>query len=409
MEETSYRVYGYRWIVLLFYSLFHAVMQMLWITFAPITGDAAKFYGVSALEIGLLAMSFMIVYIFISVPASWAIDTYGIRKGVGIGAVLTGIFGFTRGYFGDNYTMVLISMIGIAVAQPFLLNSVTAMAARWFPLKERATAAGIAVLAQFIGIIVAMAVTPFLKNSYGIPGMLNIYGIITVVCIICYLIFVKEAPPTPPAESDIERVLVFDGMKHIFKLRDMILLITLFFIGLGIFNAITTWIEQMIAPRGFDEIQAGTLGALLMVGGIFGCLVLPPLSDKLRRRKIFIVICVILTVPGLIGLTFVTNYALLLVSGFILGFFFMPAGPIIYQYSAEISYPAPEATSQGLLVLAGQISGIIFIFGMDMFKTETGSMTPFLIAMIVLAMVNIILAFTLKESTMIEEAQKQSG
>ena len=113
--------------------------------------------------------------------------------------------------------------------------------------------------------------------------------------------------------------------------------------------------------------------------------------------------------PGLIGLTFVANYTLLLVSGFILGFFFMPAGPIIYQYSAEISYPAPEATSQGLLVLAGQISGIIFIFGMDMFRTETGSMTPFLIAMIVLAVVNIILAFTLKESAMIEKAQKQSG
>ena len=409
MEEKSYRVYGYRWIVLLFYSLFHAIMQMLWITFAPITGDAAKFYGVSALEIGLLAMSFMIVYIFVSVPASWAIDTYGIRKGVGVGAVLTGIFGFTRGYFGDNYTMVLISMIGIAVAQPFLLNSVTAMAARWFPLKERATAAGIAVLAQFIGIIVGMAATPFLKNSYGIPGMLKIYGIITVVCIICYLIFVREAPPTPPAESDIERVLVFDGLKHIFKLRDMILLITLFFIGLGIFNAITTWIEQMIAPRGFNEVQAGTLGALLMVGGIVGCIILPPLSDKFRRRKIFIVICVILTVPGLIGLTFVTSYALLLASGFILGFFFMPAGPIIYQYSAEISYPAPEATSQGLLMLAGQISGIIFIFGMDMFRTESGSMTPFLIAMIVLAMVNILLAFTLKESAMIEKAQEQSG
>ena len=408
MEEKSYRVYGYRWIVLLFYSLFHAIMQMLWITFAPITGDAAKFYGVSALEIGLLAMSFMIVYIFVSVPASWAIDTYGIRKGVGVGAVLTGIFGFMRGYFGDNYTMVLISMIGIAVAQPFLLNSVTAMAARWFPLKERATAAGIAVLAQFIGIIVGMAATPFLKNSYGIPGMLKIYGIITVVCIICYLIFVREAPPTPPAESDIERVLVFDGLKHIFKLRDMILLITLFFIGLGIFNAITTWIEQMIAPRGFNEVQAGTLGALLMVGGIVGCIILPPLSDKFRRRKIFIVICVILTVPGLIGLTFVTSYALLLASGFILGFFFMPAGPIIYQYSAEISYPAPEATSQGLLMLAGQISGIIFIFGMDMFRTESGSMTPFLIAMIVLAMVNILLAFTLKESAMIEKAQEKS-
>lgn len=404
MQESGYTVYGYRWIVLLFYSLIQAVMQMLWITFAPITGDAAKFYGVSALQIGILAMSFMIVYIFISVPASWAIDTYGIRKGVGLGVILTGIFGYFRGFFGDSYTMVLVAMIGIAVAQPFILNSVTALTAKWFPLKERATAAGIAVLAQFLGIIVGMAVTPHLTIEYGIPGMLNIYGIITVVCVILFLIFMREKPPTPPAAVVTERVLVFDGLKHIFKLRDMILLITLFFIGLGIFNAVTTWIEQMIAPRGFSIVQAGTLGALLMAGGIVGCFVIPPLSDKFRRRKLFIIICMAGTVPGLIGITLITNYGLLLASGFVLGFFFMSAGPVGYQYSAEISYPAPEATSQGLLLLAGQISGIIFIFGMDMFRTETGSMTPFLLVMIVLAAINVVLAFLMKESAMIEAA-----
>jgi hypothetical protein len=81
----------------------------------------------------------------------------------------------------------------------------------------------------------------------------------------------------------------------------------------------------------------------------------------------------------------------------------MSVGPIMYQYSAEITRPAPEATSQGLLTLSGQISGIIFIFGMDMFRTGSGSMTPFLLVMIALASVNIILAFLLKESSMIEE------
>jgi len=85
----------------------------------------------------------------------------------------------------------------------------------------------------------------------------------------------------------------------------------------------------------------------------------------------------------------------------------MSVGPVVYQYSAEVSYPAPEATSQGLLVLAGQISGIIFIFGMDMFRTESGSMTPFLLVMIALAVVNIVLAALLKESKMIEAAHEQ--
>ncbi len=47
MEQVKYQVYGYRWIVLLVYAFIQAVMQMLWITFAPITGDAAAFYQVT--------------------------------------------------------------------------------------------------------------------------------------------------------------------------------------------------------------------------------------------------------------------------------------------------------------------------------------------------------------------------
>ena len=74
-----------------------AINQLLWITFAPITGSAAAYYGVTDLSIGLLSMSFMIVYIIVSIPASWVIDTYGLRVAVGVGAALTGIFGLLRG------------------------------------------------------------------------------------------------------------------------------------------------------------------------------------------------------------------------------------------------------------------------------------------------------------------------
>ena len=135
-----------------------------------------------------------------------------------------------------------------------------------------------------------------------------------------------------------------------------------------------------------------------MAGGIVGCLMVPTLSDKFRRRKLPVNVCLIASLPGLIGLTFVTSYSALLISGFCLGFFFMSIGPVIFQYGTEIGYPAPEATSQGVLMLAGQISGIIFIFGMDMFRTESGSMTPFLLGMIALWLLNILLSFILKES-----------
>jgi len=98
MKDKSYTVYRYRWAILLVYMLAVAFNQLLWITFAPITGRAAEYFQVSDLSIGILSMSFMIAYLVVSIPASWVIDTYGFRVAVGIGAALTGIFGLMRGF-----------------------------------------------------------------------------------------------------------------------------------------------------------------------------------------------------------------------------------------------------------------------------------------------------------------------
>jgi len=65
MSNTDFKVYRSRWIMLIVYMCMVAVNQLLWITFAPITGDATKYYGVSDLRIGILSMCFMIVYIVV--------------------------------------------------------------------------------------------------------------------------------------------------------------------------------------------------------------------------------------------------------------------------------------------------------------------------------------------------------
>ena len=89
MSTTTFKLYGYRRVVLAGFMLAVAFSQLLWITFASITGPAAAYYGVSDLSIGLLSMSFMIAYLFLALPASWVIDAYGFRAAVGIGVVLT--------------------------------------------------------------------------------------------------------------------------------------------------------------------------------------------------------------------------------------------------------------------------------------------------------------------------------
>ena len=44
MEQEKPKVYGYRWLVLSAFGLIALMTQVLWITFAPITSEAARFY-----------------------------------------------------------------------------------------------------------------------------------------------------------------------------------------------------------------------------------------------------------------------------------------------------------------------------------------------------------------------------
>ena len=41
-----------------------------------------------------------------------------------------------------------------------------------------------------------------------------------------------------------------------------------------------------------------------------------------------------------------------------------------FQYAAEISYPAPESTSQGILLWVGQLTGMIFVAGMSIRENQ---------------------------------------
>jgi cyanate permease len=400
LAEKSMKLYGYRWFMLLVFMFIAGMTQLLWITFAPITGSAAQFFGTSDMSVGLLSMCFMVVYIIVVLPAAWVIDTYGFRVAVGIGALLTAIFAMTRGIFASSYWIVFASQIAIAIGQPFIIGSITKVAARWFPINERATAAGLGTLALYIGILAAMILTPGLTVKYGIQGMLIIYGIVSVAAAITFVVFAREKPPTPPCPpGHEERVLMFDGLKKMLRQKDFVLLLVIFFIGLGMFNSVSTWIENIVRPRGFSISQAGMLGGLMLIGGIVGAIVMPLFSDKYRKRKVFILVSLIGLTPGLIGMTFFASYLPLLCSGFVFGFFLLSAGPIGFQYGAEITYPAPEGTSNNLLLVMGQISGIVFIFGMDMLKAPgTGSMTASLLMLVGLTLLSIILCIMLKES-----------
>ena len=371
----QYRVYGYRWVVLAVFMLANISIQVLWISYAPITSLAAKYYGVSDLAIGILAMSFMIAFIPLSLPAAWVIDTRGFRLAVGFGVVMMAVFGIARGLVGTNYTLVLLSTIGIAVGQPFLLDAWTKVPANWFAQSERATAVGLITLASMLGIALGMAITPVLADSVSIATVQLVYGLVAAVSAVAFLALARERPATPPCPPGMdERALMLDGLRHALRVKPFLVMLGVAFIVMSAFNGVTTWVEEIIHPRGFSPTDAGIMGALMLLAGIIGAVVLSALSDRQGKRIRFMVIALVATVPGMLGIAFVSSTLLLFAFAAVLGFFLVAVLPIGMQYAAEITNPTPEGTSNGLIQLCGQVS-VVYVYIMAALRTADGSFT----------------------------------
>jgi MFS family permease len=377
----SYRVYGYRWVVLGVFMLVNVLIQVLWISYAPIIADAAGYYGVSHQMVSLLAMVFMIAFIPLSLPAAWVIDSRGFRTAVGFGVVMMGVFGVVRGLAGDSYPLVLASTVGIAVAQPFLLDSWTKVPANWFPANERATAVGLITLASMLGVAVGMALSPVLAGMMAISEMQLIYGVAAAVSAVAFLLIARERPVTPPGPAEAEvRALMLDGLKHALTVKPFLVILAVAFVIMGVFNGVTTWVGDIILPRGFGATDAGILGALMLVAGVIGAVVLSALSDKQGRRIRYLVLTLTLAIPSLIGVAFVSTAVLLYASAAALGFFIVGALPIGMQYAAEVTFPTPEGTSNGLVQLFGQCS-VVFVYVMGPLRTGSGSFAVSLLLM----------------------------
>ncbi len=396
--ESNFKLYPTRWIVLAVFMFINLTIQILWISYAPITGIAAKFYNVTDLQIGFLAMSFMIAFIPLSIPASWLIDTIGFKSSVSIGAAIMGIFGLARGLIGNSYVVVLICTFGIAAAQPFLLNTLTKVAANWFGVKERATAVGLATLSGLVGTALGMVLTPILIETMSIIQIQLIYGGLAAFTALIFIVFSKDKPPTAPCPPGMEtRSLMLDGLKSAFRVKEFWLYLLIFFIGMGIFNGISTWVENIVRPRGFSAIDAGTMRALILGGGLLGAVVIPNFSDRNGKRTPFILLGLLCAIPGLIGIAFAQTQLLLFVSAFALGFFLISTGPVGMQYVAEITYPTPEGTSNRLIQLFGQAS-VVFVYIMEAMKTTNGDFLPSLLLSLVLLVVSSGVILFMKDS-----------
>jgi len=380
--EEKYGNYRYRWVVLAAFMFIAALTQLMWLNYAPITTQTESLMGVSEFKVVLLATMFPLIYIPVSIPAGFIIDRKGFRFAVMIGAFLTAAFSFLR-LFADSYALVLIGMIGISVGQPFVLNSITKMVSTWFSTEESALANGLGTLSLFLGMIVALALTPALLKGFGegdissLRLVVLIYSLAALAGFILFALFGKARPPRPPKRTEGEALgedvaINMKSLRSLFGLHNFRVLCVIIFIGNGSFVGLMQLIEKIMEPKGIDTTTAGNIGAVMVVAGVAGCIVIPLLSDKFMRRKPFLLLAALVAAPTLFLVGALESTLLIFIVGGVLGFFLLSALPVLLAFAEETTGAHLTGTATSMLLLLGNAGGVVITLAMEGLKSATG-------------------------------------
>ncbi|PTL79147.1 MFS transporter [Vitiosangium sp. GDMCC 1.1324] len=394
-----------RWAVLGAYTLVVGVSQMLWLNFGPLLSLVQTRYGVGEFLAGSLIFVFPLLYVFFSIPAGTLTDTRGYRFTVGLGALGMALFASLR-IFDHSFWFLFAGQVGIAIAQPYVVNGISKLVADWFSEEQGAIATGLGTVGMFLGMAVGMAATPALEAAVGLRATMAVFAAVTGVSAVLFLlvVFPNDAVRATGADEPVQ-----ESGRGLLRSSPLRVLLLLSFLGLGVFNGLTTWLEQILAPRGIGAEQAGLVGGALIIGGIVGAVVVPALSDWVKRRKPFLILCTAAALLTLYPLCTQESFDTLLLLGGLHGFAFMPAYALLLEMSAQIAGARSAGAATSLLMLAGNAGGVVVVVVMPLVKAQEHDFQRAVVLMMGLLLATLLLAFRAPETAMQALASPAAG
>ena len=353
MSTIAVRAPAVRWAILSVYAVLAASTQLLWLTFAAIDTDTAKVLHVDVGTVGDLAALFPFIYVVLALPAGRWLDAR-FAHALAVGAVLTGAGAIIRVLAPSSFGVQLGGQMVIAAGQPFVLNSITKVAARYFPAQERATAISIGSVALFIGILASVLIAAPLFSAGGLALVLEVEAVPSVIAGALMLLALRVPAVYP---DDVSSAV---SMRWLIRDRFMWLLAGLIFIGMGVYNAVATWLQPVLANFG-EGGAAGNLIAVLTAGGIVGAAVLPPLIAARDRRRAMLTLALAFSAVAFVATDVAHDVVWLGVWFFATGFAIMACLPVVLDWSAIHAGMAREGAAAGFLLMSGNLGGVVLV------------------------------------------------
>ncbi|KAL9601933.1 MAG: hypothetical protein Q9219_002157 [cf. Caloplaca sp. 3 TL-2023] len=399
-EQTPqvYRVYRRRWFGLMQLVLMNVIVswdvrqssnscpQILspltyahqWLSYSPVANTAATYFSTTSSVINWLSTAFLFAFVVASPFTIYTLNKGGPRLALITSSLLILVGNWIR-YAGTRaspprFGVVMLGQILIGLAQPFVLSAPTHYSSLWFSPRGRVSATAIASLANPLGGALGQSINPSLASQPKDIHPMTLYIALISSFATVPSLFIPSAPPTPASASSSHKPLPLKRTLRLLSTNaNYILLLAPFAVYVGLFNAISSLLTQILTPYEFSELESGIAGALLILIGLLAAAITSPIID--RSKRYLLLIRILVPVIALSYLAFIwapgtRSVAVPYVISAVLGAASFSLVPVALEWAVEVTWPAGPEASSTLCWTGGQLLGGIFIVVCDALKEE---------------------------------------
>jgi hypothetical protein len=194
-------------------------------------------------------------------------------------------------------------------------------------------------------------------------------------------IFLPAGPPSPPTSSAaIEKTPLAEAFWRLVSTLEFWLIFIPFSVYVGFFNSISSLLNQILAPYGYSESQAGIAGGILIIAGLIAAAILSPITDRFKHYLGSIRMLVPVIAVSYVALVFAPSSPAGIVPSFVvcalLGASSFSLLPLVLEYLVEITYPFPPEIGSTLCWTGGQLFGAVFIIIQSALKADAAATPP---------------------------------
>ncbi len=388
---------SYRWIMLaiiwLLYAAFGLSMRSIPPVVTPMLRDLNMSYG----EMGFILGTWQLVYIPVAIFAGAAIDRFGIRRSLLVGAVIMAVSVGLR-YLATSFATLLPMVALFGIGAPLISIGAPKMVSEWFRGNNRAIAVGIYTTAPWMGGLFAIAATNSLMMPLtGYSWRLTFLGYSMVVLLFAFIwgIFARDIKKDD-GQTGAGLKTTFIKLMKVHNVRIIILagLIVLF-----IDHGFSHWLPKILENSGMSAESAGFIASVPLLVAIPAVLMIPRFVRRNFRGR-FLGILALLCAAALMVSVSAGSTGLVITALVLYGL----AAPVMLPSLMLLMMDDPDVGSENM----GLAGGIFFSFAeiggftgpalTGIMVDVTGSFIPGTSILAGMGIVMFILTFLLKKT-----------